>query len=485
MKRSFTKLIGASLLVTLVMQGAVTMAQTTPAPGVMLAAASDKKSDDKKDKADSASTQKTTKAPEKAADAAAWTPVRRLWGYSFGDFYYAGHTDPLANSSRGGETMYNNVPTGRNAFQFRRLYLGYDYDIDQHFTAEVLLASEPNANTGVNGTTSIQNGDNLVDNKMAFFIKNFNLRYRNIWNGTDLVFGEMSTPGFALNEPGTNGPTSLSETTWAYRSIEKTITDFHKNNSYDVGAALQGTFDPATKNFGYVFMIGNNTSASLLPATSANSGFFKIFYGDIWGKFLEKKNLYIDLYADYAQTSSTTPSAAVTAGQIDPLSHSIFKAFVSYATKPVTLGVEAYTQQLSNAVTNTTTKATEDATVNAISVWARGPIVSVKDAAGKSFTKLGFFARYDAYNPDTKFTSSNTYTVNSGGYSTYSPFTKENFLTAGLDWIPQPLTAAKVHFEPNIWYIGYKDQRDGSAAGFIAADHTIVYRMTVFFTFGK
>ena len=145
--------------------------------------------------------------------------------------------------------MYNGVPTGRNAFQFRRLYLGYDYEITKKFKAEVLLASAPNANTGTVGatstststttitgapgvtgttttktttTTTVSNSDNLVDGKMAFWIKNFNLRVRDVWSGTDFVIGEMGTPGFALNEPGTNGPNSLSETTWGYRSIEKT-----------------------------------------------------------------------------------------------------------------------------------------------------------------------------------------------------------------------------------------------------------------------
>jgi hypothetical protein len=72
---------------------------------------------------------------------------------------------------RGPETNYNNVPTYRNAFQFRRLCLGYDYEIDKKLKAKVLLASEPSANTGVNGTTVIQNGDNLVDGKMAFWTK--------------------------------------------------------------------------------------------------------------------------------------------------------------------------------------------------------------------------------------------------------------------------------------------------------------------------
>jgi len=329
-------------------------------------------------------------------------------------------------------------------------------------TAEALLASEPNANTGVNGTTSIQNGDNLVDNKMGFFIKNFNLRVREIWTGTDLVVGEMSTPGFALNEGGTNGPTSLSEATWGYRFIEKTITDFHKNNSYDVGASLQGTFDAATKNFGYILMVGNNSTASLLSAANANTGFYKIFYGDLWGKFLNKK-LYVDIYADYAPTAAAT---AAIGGQ----NHSIKKIFAAYNTKPLTIGVEAYTQSITNGVTNTTTKTPENATVNGLSVWAKGNITS----------KWGWFARYDSYNPSTDYDNTTSYTVNTN-YGSYNPSFKETFYTAGLDFQPAP----KIHFSPNLWLIDYKDQRAATTAGYVAPDHTLVVRATFYYTFGK
>ncbi|WP_299497998.1 hypothetical protein [Mucilaginibacter sp.] len=415
-------------------------------------------------KADSITTTKadapaTVKVAPKA-DAAVWVPVRRLWGYAFGDLYYNQHADA---TNRGAESMYNGVPTNRNAFQFRRVYLGYDYDIDQKFTAEVLLASEPNANTGVNGTTSIQNGDNLVDNKMAFFIKNFNLRYRNIWNGTDIVVGEMSTPGFALNEPGTNAPTSLSEATWGNRFIEKTITDFHKNNSYDLGAALQGTFDPATKNFGYVFMVGNNSTASLLPAANANTGFYKIFYGDLWGKFFNKQ-LYLDLYSDYAPTA---PATAAIGGQ----SHSMKKVFAAYVNPKFSVGVEAYTQKITNGVTNSGTKNVEDATVNGFSIWVKGAVV--KD-------KINFFARRDGYNPDTKFDGANSYTVNTN-YGSYNPTVKETFYTAGLDFTPAP----KIHFSPNVWLIEYKDQRSSTTTGYVGNDHNLVYRATFYYTFGK
>src|SRR3954471_19514399 len=68
-------------------------------------------------------------------------PGGKLWGYAFGDFYYKKHSDPL---NRGGANQYTNIEQGRNAFQFRRIYLGYNYDITQKFSAEVLLAAEDN-----------------------------------------------------------------------------------------------------------------------------------------------------------------------------------------------------------------------------------------------------------------------------------------------------------------------------------------------------
>jgi hypothetical protein len=415
-----------------------------------------------------------------------WKPQRRLWGYTFGDAYFDSHS-PAVTSTFGKENNYYQTPTYRNAFQFRRIYLGYDYEITKKFKAEVLLASEPTENTTpTTSTSSVVNGDNTADGKFSFYIKNFNLRTRDIWKGTDFVIGEMSTPGFALNEPGTNAPTSLSETTWAYRSIERTITDFHKNNSFDVGAALQGTFDPKTKNFGYVFMVGDNTQASVttvynpnsaLSATNPqpNTGFFKIFYGDLWAKFFNQ-HLYVDLYADDAKTASTTTNAAVPAPNlVGPQEHNMYKIFAAYTTHKLTVGVEAYTQNIENAAisTNTTTKVgtAENATVNAISLWVRGSIVQ---------NKWSYFARFDSYNPDTKFNGANTYTTLSA-YSSYDPTVKEQFYTAGLDYTP----AKNIHFMPNIWLTRYMDQYDSTTKGFLPEDHTLVFRFTFFYTFGK
>src|ERR1700693_5663175 len=60
----------------------------------------------------------------------------RVWGYAFGDFAYKSHKDSL---NRGGSNQYTGIPKNRNTFQFRRIYLGYDYNISKKFSAELLL----------------------------------------------------------------------------------------------------------------------------------------------------------------------------------------------------------------------------------------------------------------------------------------------------------------------------------------------------------
>jgi hypothetical protein len=377
----------------------------------------------------------------------AWKPVRRLWGYTFGDFYYDAHADA---ANRGPETNYYNVPTYRNAFQFRRIYLGYDYDINRKFSAEILLSAEPAASTAVSGTTTISSSDNLADNKMAFFIKLADVRWKNVWTGSDFLVGESLTPLTVM----------LTEQIWGYRSVEKTIADFHRSNLYDVGASLQGKFDPATKNFGYDLMIGDNTQAALLSAANANTGFYKIFYGDVYAKLLNKR-LIFDLYADYTKTA---PATALIGAQ----SHNMVKGFAAWTTPKITFGVEAYTQQITNGVTasNGTTKVAENATVNAISLYSHGAIYQ---------DKLGFFARYDGYNPDANFNDANVYTANTN-LAAYNPNYKEHFVTAGFDYSPDK----NVHFMPNLWLIQYVDQIAPGTTGYVPNNHTLVYRFTFF-----
>jgi hypothetical protein len=393
----------------------------------------------------------------------------RIWGYVFGDYYVKGHSDSL---NRGGNNQYSGIPQNRNAFQFRRIYLGYDYNISQKFSAELLLAAEDNFPAFNPPSSAAANGDETFNNKLAFFIKLANIRWKNIWKGTDLIVGEQATPAFPL----------LSEKIWSYRSIERTIADIRRTPSYDLGAGLQGVFDPSTKNFGYNILIANGSSAK------AASTSFKWFYGDIYHWFFNKK-IVVDFYADYQRLNW------------QPTWHhdrQMLKGYVAYTTPGLTIGVEGYINNIRND-----TKATFITPPGAFGA----DTINTK-AAGLSFyihgnivpNKLRFFARLDTYNPNKKIDNnvyksyaavsspngynSNAYEAtynNTGAVASVTPTgditSKEIFVTAGLDFTPYK----NVHFMPNIWYNHYSSQLSNVSNG----DYDLVYRMTFFFTFGK
>ena len=371
---------------------------------------------------------------EKSPADTSFKPSGKLWGYAFGDYYYKAHADAL---NRGGSNQYTGIEKGRNAFQFRRIYLGYNYDISPKFSAEFLLAAEDNiANS--NGATS---GDLLGDNKLSLFIKLANIRWKNIWKGTDLVIGEVATPSFPL----------LTEPIWGYRSIERTVADIRRTPSYDLGAALQGKFDNKG-NYGYNLMVGNGSSAR--PENDK----FKWFYGDVFAKFLDKR-LVFDLYADY-QRLNWTPTWHH--------SRNMVKGFAAYTTPGITIGVEAFINHGKNDVVglNSTGMDTTSANAKAISAYVKGQIV--KD-------KVGYFVRMDDYNPNSSY-DNNHYSTYKGLTSAYEPNNKELFFTAGLDFTP----VKNVHFIPNIWYNRYRSESTGGLQ-----DHDLVYRLTFYYVYGK
>ena len=408
----------------------------------------------------------------------------RLWGYAFGDFAYKGHSDSL---SRGGANQYSGVPVNRTMFQFRRIYLGYDYNISKKFTAELLLAAEDNfppgtppvgsaAGTTTTYTAGNSTGDLLTNQKMTFYIKNMNIRWKGIWKGTDLVFGEMSTPSFPM----------IVEKVWSYRSIERTIADIRRTPSYDFGIALQGVFDPATKNYGYNVLVANGTSDK--PDYTP----YKWFYGDVYAYFAHK-HVVVDLYADYQRLNWTSTWHH---------SRQMLKGFVAWNSSATdksmnpgsgyTIGVEGFINNLSkdNIAAKTAGGADTLSTApSGISFYVHGDIVK---------NKLRFFVRYDMYNPNNKIDNAvyKGYAGNTSNYNDNSFHTtyntnaatpsvtytttgdqsyKQEFFTAGLDFKP----TNRVHFMPNVWYNSYASQVATNK------DHDLVWRLTFFFSFGK
>ena len=407
----------------------------------------------------------TINAHAQSADSVtAFKPHGTLWGLTFGDYIYKVNADTAGGTTPPGrgKNQYSQMPAGTRMFQFRRIYLGYAYDISPRLSAEVLLAAENDYTQGSIGNQS-SNGDVLEDSKFAPFLKLADVRWKNIFQGTDLVMGEMYTPAFPL----------LSETVWGYRSIEKTVADMRGTPSYDEGIALQGHYGEKA-NYGYNLMVGNGNGA--IPASNN----FQMFYGDIWAKLFDKR-VIIDLYQDYRKLDWHP---------IDTLNNGFHhdrnttKLLLAYTTPKFTVGVEAMQTTLlgdveASTITNRTFYYTTFAT--SISTYVRGRIYK---------NVLGFFVRYDNYNPghdmSEVYDNPRVITFQALSSSSYNPVTKEQFVTFGLDYTP----FQNLHLMPNFYVNTYKctlpsKYYDLNPAGTGVIGTDAVVRLTLYYIFGK
>ncbi|MCK7527972.1 MAG: hypothetical protein MZV64_65435 [Ignavibacteriales bacterium] len=76
------------------------------------------------------------------------------------------------------------------------------------------------------------NHANTGSNKISVFVKDAYLQWKNIFKGSDLIFGIHPTPAY-----------EISEGIWGNRFLEKTIMDLRGIvSSRDLGASLKGKF---------------------------------------------------------------------------------------------------------------------------------------------------------------------------------------------------------------------------------------------------
>jgi len=356
-------------------------------------------------------------------------PFGKIWGYAFGDYAYKLHAD----AEKRGSIQYSKLPEDYNCFNFRRIYLGYDYQFSPNISSQFLLAHESTFEANTN------NPDVLTDNNRAMYIKAMNIRFKNVIPGATIIAGQQATPTFS----------TLSEGIWGYRSIEKTIADMRGiSSSTDLGIAISGKIGK-NENVGYDLMVGNNNGAKV------ENNNFKKLYTSLYAYFFDKK---LVIQGNYE----------VGRAALSPIKKNIstLKAFAAYKTSKTTVGVEAFRQIQTNNTTYVTgiDTAFSDVKPSGISFFLTQQVR--KD-------KLNFFARFDVYNPDSKFNSNNKYL---GSYNS----NKESFATIGLDFI----LYKNIHIMPNLWYDQFHSKLPG-ATGKLKNDYDLEGRMTLYFLFNK
>jgi len=441
-----------------------------------------------------------------------------LWGYAFGDYALIGKGD---SAGRGTKQQYKglgaaNQTLNQNAFEIRRAYLGYDYNISKKFSGTALLAYE---------------GDQDVNDNRTVFLKYAYFKWKGIFKGSDLKIGQQATNSFA--------DAYNTEPLLDYRAVEKTIMDMHGvDGSSDMGITLAGkivTFknpDSTKSNafIGYSAMVGDNSgnnpvagftnapattlSGSTITSTSKSTStggvtttttttttltlnpfnsttdVAKKFRVHLYGNLLNGM-LTVGVYGDYINYGDFYYNGTSKAYQ-----HAVMteKAYAAFNHKWFGIGVEWFSQSYTNGEVETTfvpapgknTVDTTTATQTGLSIFAHGTIIP---------NVLNIFARYDMYTADNNFSytynaasnlTSNglanhpaeTFTEAFSNTSANSPY-KETFIVAGLDWSPK-IGEKKVHIMPNIWYYAIKNAYGSDQ---LASSNYMLYRMTFLYSF--
>ncbi|MGB5288896.1 MAG: hypothetical protein WBN42_10440, partial [Ignavibacteriaceae bacterium] len=184
-------------------------------------------------------------------------------GYMFGDYFYN-----ILRDSTIDNLNYNALGGQKDVqgFEFRRIYFTYDYKISNQFSTRFRLESQ--TLVGVQNTLFLT------------FIKDASLKWKNIFEGSDFIFGIQPNPTF-----------QVSEDFWNYRSLEETIMDLRSiAGSRDFGVSLKGKLS-SSGSIKYWFMYGNG---SVLESEGDK---FKRVYALI--ELIPSNEWVVTVYGDY------------------------------------------------------------------------------------------------------------------------------------------------------------------------------------------
>lgn len=178
-------------------------------------------------------------------------------------------------------------------------------------------------------------------------------------------------------------------------------------------------------------MIGNGTG------TKPENNKYKNYYALLNAKPIE--NLNIEAFCEYEPAAESKNKLTT-------------KGIIAYQAPYFTIGTEVVNQVKKNSGSNNS-----DVNPFGVSLFAHGSLLKDKKT---NTSKLNAFARFDLYDPDMK--------ADTSGF-------RENFITAGLDYMPIP----SVHIMPNIWINSYKDKSSAN----LKKDSDIAARLTFFYIY--
>jgi hypothetical protein len=343
----------------------------------------------------------------------------------FGDYYF----NVMRDKSFGTTAPLNAVsPAGPNAyqaFQFRRIYFTYDNDISEQFTTRFRLEADQGA-----ATSSAAQNDALAGGKVGVFVKDAYLKWKNVFTGSDLIFGVQPTPAY-----------DISEAAWGYRSLEKTIMDLRSIvDSRDMGVALRGKIT-GDGMVNYWVMIGNGAGTA-----KPESDKFKRYYAHIQLK--PTTNLQATLYVDYKDAANVYNAATksnVNGGTVTTA------LFVGYAEPfSYNVGVEGFLASQANKFTPVGGSL---GSLNSMGVSVFGSVNLIPELAA--------VVRYDYFDPNT----------NSAANAKYD---SRNYVIAGLSW----KVDKNVSIMPNLLYETYEAPKTGGAL-----DPSVTARITLNYIF--
>lgn len=282
----------------------------------------------------------------------------RISGEAFLDYFYNiardGKISSIPNTALKGSKDFN-------GFQFRRITFTYDYDFSSKFLARVRFEGNQSSSSG---------------NTVNVFMKDLSLRWKNLFDGSDLIFGLQPTPVF-----------EVSESYWQFRSLERTVIDLRDAATpRDMGIALRGKVD-GDGMFSYALMFANNSSLG------SETDKYKRFYAHL--NIAPMKNMNITFHTDYRIRPKFNYLDAAAQKTIS-LNNDILtsSAFIGVKDDDFSFGVEGFLQMTRNGYPSSIGNQVNYRTLNGFGVSAFGNYVIMDD--------ISLLGRLDYYDPNSK-----------------------------------------------------------------------------------